>query len=68
MEIYVKVKDIIDERGITQEKLAEMTGVRRASISEICRHQNKAINRDHIVRIAEALDIKDISELIEFRK
>ena len=67
MEIYVKVKDILEQRNITQLQLAEMTGIRAAGISDICRNQQKAINRDHIVRIAKALNIEDISEIIEFR-
>ncbi|MDR4318655.1 helix-turn-helix domain-containing protein [Niallia circulans] len=67
MEIYVKVKEILEERNITQLQLAEMTGIRRAGINEICRNQTKAINRDHIVKIAEALNIKDLSEIIELR-
>ncbi|MCO0597349.1 helix-turn-helix transcriptional regulator [Peribacillus butanolivorans] len=67
MEIYVKVKDIIEQRNITQLQLAEMTGIRAAAISDFCRNQQKAINRDHIVRIAKALNIEDISEIIEFR-
>jgi len=67
MEIYVKVKDILEQRNITQLQLAEMTGIRAAGISDICRNQQKAINRDHIIRIAKALNIEDISEIIEFR-
>lgn len=67
MEIYVKVKDVLEQRNITQLQLAEMTGIRAAGISDICRNQQKAINRDHIVKIAEALNINDISELIEFK-
>lgn len=67
MHIYVKVKEIIEERNITQLQLSEMTGIRRAGINEICRNQNKAINRDHIVKIAEALGIKNISDIIEFK-
>lgn len=67
MEIYVKVKDILEQRNITQLQLAEMTGIRAAGISDICRNQQKAINRDHIVKIAEALNVEDISEIIEFR-
>lgn len=67
MEIYVKVKDILEQRNITQLQLAEMTGIRAAGISDICRNQQKAINRDHIGRIAKALNIEDISEIIEFR-
>lgn len=67
MHIYVKVKELIEERNITQLQLSEMTGIRRAGINEICRNQNKAINRDHIVKIAEALNIKNISDIIEFK-
>lgn len=68
MRIYVRLSEILEERGITQKELAERTGIRRATISDICRHQDKAINREHIVKIAEELGITKITEIIEFRK
>lgn len=65
--LYVKVSDILAERNITRSALAEMTGLRPNIISEICNNQRTTINREHIARIAKALGITDVSELIELR-
>lgn len=65
--LYVKVSDILAERNITRSALAEMTGLRPNVISEICNNQRTTINREHIARIAKALGITDVSELIELR-
>ena len=45
--IKIKVRDILNERGMTQKELAKLTGIRESTI-------------------AEALDIRDISRLIDF--
>lgn len=65
--IHLKVQEIIDERGWTQKKLAEITGLRRAAISELCNNMRTSINREHLERIAEALELKSINELMELR-
>ncbi|MEK4968535.1 helix-turn-helix transcriptional regulator [Cytobacillus sp. FSL R7-0696] len=65
--LYVKVSDILAERNITRSALAEMTGLRPNVISEICNNQRTTINREHIARIAKALEIADVSELLELR-
>lgn len=65
--LYVKVSEILNERNITRSALAEMTGLRPNVISEICNNQRTTINREHIARIAKALEITDVNELIELR-
>lgn len=64
--IKIKVRDILNERGITQKELSKMTGIRESTISEICRGCRSGINLQHLSTIAEALNIKDISKLIDF--
>jgi len=67
VEIHVKLKEILAERNITQKQLVEMTGLRAAAVSELVNNQRMSISKDHIVRICEALDIKDIGEILELK-
>lgn len=67
MILRVKLKEILDDRKITQKQLHEMTGIRTAAISELYNNQRKTINREHLTKIATALEIKDVTELIELR-
>ena len=61
-----KVKDALDEREWSQKRLAEMSGIRESTISEIVRGTRTVINFEHLSKIAEALEITDIRELIDF--
>lgn len=53
---------------MTQKELSLKSNVRQAAISELCRNERKEINLEQMERIAEALEINDISELIEIEK
>ncbi len=52
------------EKGISQEKLAEMAGLHRTYISDIERFQ-RSISLNNIQRIADALEIKTYKLLKE---
>jgi len=65
VELWLDV--VLEERGMTQKQLAELTGIRPAAISQICRGFVERLNLNHIERIANALSIKDISELIKLQ-
>ncbi|MFB5761136.1 helix-turn-helix domain-containing protein [Paenibacillus medicaginis] len=67
VSIIIKVQDLIDERGLSQKQLAEMTGLRRAAVSEICNNLRTSINREHLEKIAEALNLSNINQLIELK-
>jgi len=64
-KVKLRLKELLDERGIKQKDLAEMTGIRESTISDICRGSRTVMNFEHISKIAEALKITDIRELIE---
>lgn len=68
MELVLLVADRLAERNMTRKELAEITKIRPASISEICNNQRISINREHLIKIAEALEIEDVRDLIELRK
>ena len=60
-QVKLKVKEILEERKITQKKLAEVSGIRESTISDIVRGARTVLSK-----IAEALEITDIRELIDF--
>lgn len=62
----IKLKEIMEERGLTQMKLAEMTGVRQAVISEIVNNRRDVINKAHLTTICKALEITDFNEILEW--
>ena len=57
-----KIKEIREEKGISQYRLAQLTGINRSTIN---RYENGLIQKasfDNLLKICEALevDIKDI--------
>lgn len=64
--VKLKVKEALDKRKLSQKKLAEMSGVRESTISDIVRGTRTVINFEHLSKIAEALGVTDIRELIDF--
>lgn len=66
--IKLKLKDLLDDRNIKQKDLAQLTQIRESTISDICRGSRTVMNFEHIAKIAEALEIDDIRDLIELTK
>ena len=64
--VKLKVKEALESRKLSQKKLAEMSGIRESTISDIVRGTRTVINFEHLSKIAEALDVTDIRELIDF--
>lgn len=55
--VKLKVKDALDKRELSQKRLAEMSGIRESTISDIVRGTRTVINFEHLSKIAEALEI-----------
>lgn len=64
-QIKVKIKDLSEKYGKSLRKLAEESGIRHATLSELSNGKRKNINFGHIERIAKALNITDIREIID---
>lgn len=64
--VKLKVNDALEKRELSQKRLAEMSGIRESTISDIVRGTRTVINFEHLSKIAEALEITDIRELIDF--
>ena len=67
-QIKLKVKELLEEREITQKKLAQMSGIRESTISDIVRGTRTVINFEHLSKVAEALEIDNISQLIDIEE
>ncbi|GMX65899.1 hypothetical protein Elgi_51700 [Paenibacillus elgii] len=67
-KLKIKLKEILKQRNMTQLELSKLSNVRQAAISELCRNERKEINLEQIERIAKALNITEIGELLEFRE
>ena len=62
--IHVRVNEILAQRQMTQKALSKQTGLRPNTISAICQDTGTAINKTHLAKIADALGITRIEELI----
>ena len=66
--VKIHLKELLEERDITQKRLAEMTGLRANAISDIARGTKTAINFNHLAKIATALNIADIRKIIDLEE
>lgn len=64
--IKLQVGSLLKSIGMTQKELSHKTGIRESTISVICRGTQTCVNYEHLSKIAEALDVKDISKLLNF--
>ncbi|PWW02509.1 DNA-binding Xre family transcriptional regulator [Paenibacillus cellulosilyticus] len=68
MRLRIKLKEILVDRGMTQMELSALANVTQSKISNLCNNNMKELNIGILERIASALKIEDISELIQFEK
>lgn len=66
--VKLRVRELLEERGMTQKKLAELAGVRESTISDIVRGARTVINFEHLAKIATALEVSDIREIINLEE
>ncbi|WP_179031977.1 helix-turn-helix domain-containing protein [Paenibacillus kribbensis] len=68
LKFRIKLKEVLKDRGITQKKLEELSGVPQSKISNLCNNKFQELNINNIEKIAYALHIKDISILMRFEE
>lgn len=62
---YFKLADRMKERNLTVRKLAELSGLRLATISDLMLGKKNSINLHHLTLLMSALRIHDINEIVE---
>lgn len=66
VHIIFHLKARMKERGLTQQQLADMSGVRQATISQLCRGNIERLHIPTLEKIAAAMNITDITQLLSF--
>jgi transcriptional regulator with XRE-family HTH domain len=53
-----RLKELREERGISQEKLSELSGISRTTLSKIENNEEVNVNTRTIAKLAEVFDVK----------
>lgn len=64
-KLVVKLNDLLRKYDMSLNELSLRSGVRRAALSELANGKRERIQFEHIERIADALNIDDIREIID---
>ncbi|RDV29977.1 helix-turn-helix domain-containing protein [Lysinibacillus capsici] len=70
MSVILKsnIGELLKQKGWDQKRLVEETGLNPRTISELVNDKTIRINKNALEKIADALNIEDISEIIQFKK
>jgi DNA-binding Xre family transcriptional regulator len=63
----VKIDDLLAERKLTQKDLAQMTGMRVGTISELVNGKGISLNKVQIFAVMVALRVTNVSDIYEVR-
>lgn len=63
-KVRLRIDELLKNRGLTQQELSRLTGIRQAAISEMVRNKRQKISIHHLEKIAKALGITDVNELL----
>lgn len=68
IEIEIKLQQLLLEKKMTYKELSSKTGLNIRTISELVNNKTERIPKKGLCKIAEALEIDDIRDLIDFKK
>ena len=63
----LKLKEVLEKRGVSQKELSRMTGIREGTISELANDSRSVYNKKHLIKIMDALNIVELSDILELR-
>ncbi|MEK3837616.1 helix-turn-helix domain-containing protein [Paenibacillus sp. FSL R7-0128] len=66
--LKLKLDKLLYEKRLNANQLSKMTGIRYPTISDMADNKSKAWSPENLNKIMVALDLGDISELIEYEK
>ena len=67
-KVEVLVNNLLAEKNISLRELARLSGIEPSNLSNLANGKRERIYIEHIERIADTLDIDDISKIIRLRK
>lgn len=65
--LEIKIHDLISRHNISLSELSRLSDIEVARLSELANGKRQRIQINHLIRIAEALDIDDIGEIIQLK-
>lgn len=68
VKVELLINDLLAERKMSLRELARQSGIEPSNLSNLANGKRKKIYLEHIERIADALEIEDISKIIRLRK
>lgn len=68
IKIEIKLEQLLIDRKMTYQELSEKTGLNLRTISMLVNNKMERIPKKALCKIAEALEIEDIREIIDFKK
>ncbi|EKJ5016144.1 TPA: helix-turn-helix transcriptional regulator [Enterococcus faecalis] len=64
-KVEIHLKQLVKERGISLRELARLSDIEPSIINKLANNKREKIYLPHIERIAEALDIDDINQIMQ---
>ncbi|MCB5950969.1 helix-turn-helix transcriptional regulator [Enterococcus sp. BWT-B8] len=68
IKVEVLINKLLAERNMSLRELARLSGIEPSNLSNLANGKRKRIYLEHIERIADALEIDDISKIIKLTK
>lgn len=67
-KVEILINNLLAERKMSLRELARLSGIEPSNLSNLANGKRERIYLEHIERIADALEIDDISKIIRLRK
>lgn len=67
-KVEVLINDLLAERQMSLRELARLSGIEPSNLSNLANGKRKKIYLEHIERIADALEIDDVSRILRITK
>ncbi|GGB63440.1 transcriptional regulator [Lentibacillus populi] len=68
VKVEIVLNELLSRYDLSINQLHLLTGIRRATLSELANGKRQRIQLKHIEKIANALEIEDINEVITLKK
>lgn len=65
--LEIKIHHLLEKHDISLSELSRLADIEVARLSELANGKRQRIQINHLIRIAEALDIDDIGEIIQLK-
>ncbi|WP_338452565.1 helix-turn-helix transcriptional regulator [Niallia oryzisoli] len=64
--VVINIKDLLAKYNISLRELSRRTDIRHAALNELANNEREFVYLNHLKKIADALDIDDMNEIIYF--